>query len=112
MRFAIPTAEGKLCLHFGHAQAFVLLDVDPDSKEIKTTQTLTPPVHQPGVLPQWMHEQGVNVVIAGGMGVRAQQLLMAKSIEVVPGAPALEPELLVQQYLSKALKTGDNACSH
>jgi hypothetical protein len=28
-------------------------------------ETLDPPPHEPGVLPRWLKEQGVNVVIAG-----------------------------------------------
>lgn len=35
---------------------------------------LTPPPHEPGVLPKWLHDQGVNLIIAGGMGQRAQGL--------------------------------------
>ena len=28
MRFAIPLAEGQLCMHFGHCEQFALVDVD------------------------------------------------------------------------------------
>ncbi|NLF18973.1 MAG: ATPase, partial [Lentisphaerae bacterium] len=29
MRLAIPIADGRLSLHFGHCESFALIDVDP-----------------------------------------------------------------------------------
>ena len=72
MRIAVPTANGKLCMHFGHCQQFVLVDVE--GEEITKVEAATPPPHAPGVLPKWLHEQGANVIIASGMGMRAQNL--------------------------------------
>ena len=34
MKIAIPLAEGKLCIHFGHCETFALIDVDVEKKEI------------------------------------------------------------------------------
>jgi len=31
MKFAVPTNEGKLCVHFGHCEAFALIDTDKNS---------------------------------------------------------------------------------
>jgi len=112
MRIAIPTAEGKLCMHFGHCEQFALLDVDEKTKTIKEKQMLTPPPHEPGVLPKWLHEQGANVIIAGGMGSRAQDLFAENGIKVVIGAPSVTPEQLVDAYVEGTLKSGDNVCDH
>jgi len=112
MRFAIPLAEGRLCLHFGHCQQFALVDADPsDGKPMKLTM-LTPPAHEPGLLPRWLHEQGAEVIIAGGMGQRAQQLFVQNGIQVVVGAPAETPDKLVAAYLDGSLRSGPNACDH
>jgi ATP-binding protein involved in chromosome partitioning len=73
---------------------------------------MTPPAHEPGVLPQWLHEQGANMIIAGGMGQRAQQLFAQAGIQVVCGAGALAPRELVKKYLDGTLVTGDNICDH
>ena len=73
---------------------------------------LTPPPHEPGVLPKWLQEQEVGLVIAGGMGQRAQQLFAEKGIRVVVGAPVESPETLVTQYLAGTLATGENVCDH
>lgn len=110
MKFAIPLAEGKLTAHFGHCQEFALVDVE-DNK-IKVKETLVPPPHEPGVLPRWLHEQGTNVIIAGGMGARALDLFAQNGIKVLTGAPPLSPEELVQQYLDNSLLTGANVCDH
>ncbi len=112
MKIAVPLADGKLTAHFGHCGQFAVLDVDPQSKTIRSQVTLDPPAHEPGVLPAWLAEQGVNLVIAGGMGQRAQKLFTDRNIEVIVGAPVDTPEALVSDYLAGALKTGDNICDH
>lgn len=110
MKFAIPLAEGKLTAHFGHCQEFALVDVEDN--QIKKKQTMVPPPHEPGVLPRWLHKQGANVIIAGGMGAKALDLFAQNGIKVLTGALSLAPEELVQQYLDNSLKTGANVCDH
>ena len=112
MKIAIPTVNGMLCQHFGHSDQFAVLTVDTEKKTISTSQLMSPPPHEPGVLPRWLQEQGVTVVIAGGMGQRAQQLLREYGIEVLVGAPQGSPEQIVQTYLKGSLQTGDNLCDH
>ncbi len=111
MRFAVPTAGGKLCAHFGHCESFALIDVDPKGEIINESYLEAPP-HQPGLLPKWLYEKGVNCVIAGGMGVRAQQLFAQLGMTVVVGAQGEEPKEVVKQYLRGTLKIGPNVCDH
>ena len=112
MRVAIPVVEGRLSPHFGHCEEFALIDVDPEKKEITRTRMIPAPDHQPGLLPRWLHEQGATVIIAGGMGGRAQDLFGQSGIRVVIGAPTEEPEAIVAAYLSDSLQTGENICDH
>jgi len=112
MRIAVPLAQGKLSLHFGHCEEFAMVDVDEQTKEISNITRLQPPAHQPGVLPQWLSEQKANIIIAGGMGQRAQQLFAQNGVDVVIGATASSPEELVSAYLRGTLETGDNICDH
>lgn len=112
MRIAIPVANGKLAMHFGHCEQFALLDVDPQNKAILKTETIAAPAHEPGLLPRWLNEKGADVIIAGGMGQRALGLFAEQGIQVITGAPNLEPEALVQQYLAGSLRTGPNVCDH
>ena len=112
MKIAIPVANQQLCMHFGHCETFAVLTVDPSTKKITGRETLVPPPHEPGVLPAWLGEQKVNVIIAGGMGQRAQQLFAEQNIAVVVGAPAGSPEDLAKSYLAGTLISGANACDH
>ncbi len=112
LRIAIPIIDGRLCAHFGHCQMFALVDVDEDAKTIIKRDDQVPPPHEPGVLPRWLAENKVNLIIAGGMGQRAHQLFKAQDIGVIVGAPADTPEELIKKYLDKSLVTGVNLCDH
>lgn len=112
MKIAIPVAEGQLCMHFGHCEQFVIIEADERTRKISGQSRLTPPPHEPGVLPKWLHEQGANVIIAGGMGQRAQSLFAENGIKVVVGALAGDPEQLAKAFLDGSLKTGGNVCDH
>lgn len=112
MKIAIPTADGRLSAHFGHCEQFAILDVDSANKTILGAQYLVPPPHEPGVLPRWLCEQGANVIIAGGMGQRAQNLFAEQGIKVIVGASAASPEEIVLAYLEGILETGQNLCDH
>ena len=112
MRIAVPLAQGKLSLHFGHCDQFAIFDVDENLKKPINRNDEVPPSHAPGVLPKWLHENNVNVIIASGMGQRAQQLFAQNDIKVVIGASSDSPEELVSAYLQDTLETGDNICDH
>ena len=112
MRIAVPIANGKLAMHFGHCEQFALVDVEPTEKKILTRNDIVPPPHEPGLLPRWLAEQGANVIIAGGMGSRAQMLFAEHNIEVIVGAPAETPETLVTDLMAGTLQSGVNVCDH
>ena len=112
MRIAVPLAQGKLSLHFGHCDQFAIFDVDENLKKLTSRNDAIPPAHAPGVLPKWLHENNVNVIIASGMGQRAQQLFSQNDIKVVIGASSSSPEELVSAYLQDTLETGENICDH
>lgn len=112
MRIAIPTNDGKLCQHFGHCEKFVFIDVDEATKTIANSQAITGPEHAPGILPPWVAEQGATLILAGGMGVRAQELFEEQGIKVILGCQPEVPEKLVLDYLNGVLVTGENTCSH
>ena len=112
MRIAIPLAGGKLAMHFGHCERFALVDVDIEKKQIVSREDVTPPPHEPGLLPRWLAERGANLIIAGGMGQRAQALFAESGIEVRVGARSETPERIAGDYLSGSLQTGENACDH
>ncbi|RKX24001.1 MAG: ATPase [Candidatus Zixiibacteriota bacterium] len=110
MKIAIPTVDGILCPHFGHCQQFAVLDIDPENKSINKTEMLTPPAHEPGVLPSWLSQMGCNLIIAGGMGGRAIDMFQQNGVKVVIGAPNGKPEDVVIAYMNGELTTESNPC--
>jgi ATP-binding protein involved in chromosome partitioning len=112
LRIAVPIANGRLCSHFGHCDTFAVLDVDMEKTAIMSRADLIPPPHEPGLLPRWLQEKGANIVIAGGMGSRAQGLFAERGIKVITGASSDEPEKLVMNFMKGSLMTGDNVCDH
>ncbi|MFC2045509.1 NifB/NifX family molybdenum-iron cluster-binding protein [Chloroflexota bacterium] len=112
MRYAVPVSGGGLSAHFGHCENFALFDVEDEERRIIRKELVPAPEHQPGLLPEWLAEQGVSVVIADGMGLRAQSLFNESNIEVVVGACENDPEKAVLMYLDGNLVTGDNVCDH
>jgi predicted Fe-Mo cluster-binding NifX family protein len=112
MKIAIPVENGHLCTHFGHGAEFAVYDVDSAAKTTRAKAVHRAPLHEPGVLPRWLHEQGANVIITGGMGQRAQQLFAQNGIQVVMGAPPDLADDVVTAYLAGTLQTGANPCDH
>jgi len=112
MKIAIPLANGKLAMHFGHCERFALIDVDADTKKIIKSDEVTPPPHEPGLLPKWLAEHGVNLIIAGGMGQRALMLFAENNIQVIVGACSESPEKLIDDYFSETLQLTGNVCDH
>jgi len=112
MRIVIPVSEGRLDPHFGHCRSFVLIDVEVEEQKILATTTMDAPPHEPGSLPIWIAEQGADLVLAGGMGGRAIQILADKGVEVIVGAPSIDPESVVRSYLAGEIGAGANACDH
>ena len=111
-KIAIPVVEGHLSAHFGHCEEFALFDVDREGKKIIKEARIPAPPHEPGLLPVWLKEKGARMIIAGGMGSRAQGLFAENGITVVVGAASGNPENLVADYLNGNLQSGDNICDH
>ncbi|MCF8335728.1 MAG: NifB/NifX family molybdenum-iron cluster-binding protein [Bacteroidales bacterium] len=109
-KIAIPMSQGKVARHFGHCQVFHLFEVN-DSK-IENEESLTPPPHQPGVIPKWIHHQGATDVIAGGMGQRAIDIFNQLGINVYVGAPGKDSRTIIEAFLNGTLETHANLCDH
>jgi ATP-binding protein involved in chromosome partitioning len=112
MRIAIPLTNGLLAGHFGHCEHFAFIDVDTSKKTILSSAQEAAPEHEPGLLPRWLRDRGVSVVIAGGMGSRARNLFAQAGVEVLTGAESREPEAIASDYLNGKLVTGANSCDH
>jgi len=70
VKIAIATESGYVSAHFGRCPAYTLVDIE--NGKVVGQQDIPNPGHSPGFLPGYLSEKGVNVIIAGGMGPRAQ----------------------------------------
>jgi predicted Fe-Mo cluster-binding NifX family protein len=109
-KIAIPTVNRQLTLHFGHCEQFAIVKIEDNA--VTDIEYVDPPVHQPGVYPAFLAGLGVNVIISGGMGQKAQSLFAANNIQVVIGIDHGNPRELAEMYLNNGLVTGNNPCHH
>lgn len=73
--------------HFGRCPFFTLIDMEED--QVKTVQVVENPYfhgHEPGQVPAFVHDQGADVMLAGGMGGRAVAFFEQYGIKPVTGA--------------------------
>lgn len=110
MKIAIPLAGETLCTHFGHCQQFAFLTVK--DRQVVKAERLTPPPHAPGVIPNWVADQGCTDIIVGGIGEAAQSILKNRNVNVLCGAPSDTPENLAALFLSGVLTDQGSTCNH
>ena len=109
MRIAISSdddrgLEGVVSHHFGRCPYYTLVDIEDG--EVKHTEVISNPYygqHAPGVVPQFIHNKGADVMITGGMGARAMAFFQQYGIEVVTGASGTVRYAL-EHYLHGELK--------
>lgn len=111
MKIALPlNLDSSLSVHFGGAEMAALFEVDPVAGTILSQEEVKPPVASPCAWSGWLREQGVSLVIAGGMGEGARAGLQAAGIAAIAGADTPEPRRLVEQWLRGGLAEGINPC--
>jgi predicted Fe-Mo cluster-binding NifX family protein len=107
MRLAIPLTEGKLAGHVSRCQEFALVDVDRHTGIVRGRRSTAVPPAEAARVPQWLADQGAQVLIVGSMGQRDCDLFSDHGIRTVRGAPPETPGQLVAAYVAGRLRTGD-----
>lgn len=107
MKIAIAKENNRVSGHFGHCEGFQVYEVN--GKEIMGSIYLQNPGHKPGFLPKFLSENEVDVIIAGGMGARAQELFSAHSIDVVVGVQG-DIEETIKGYVKGAIESTNSVC--
>jgi predicted Fe-Mo cluster-binding NifX family protein len=110
MKIAIPVENGRLHDNFGACRQFALVEVDADNKLVLRTSIVSAPEHPPGRFPRWLRDQGVQVVVSGGIGPRALTLFGRCSIAVRTGTPGAPVEQVVTAYLNGELAMTPAGC--
>ncbi|MCR5395581.1 MAG: DUF134 domain-containing protein [Bacteroidales bacterium] len=109
-KIAIPTNDGVLFPHFGKAPQVTIVTVQ-DGK-VTESVVLEAPEHEHGAMPKFIAAQACTDVLCGGLGAGAVNMLNQLGIQVHAGAPAIDVEQLLQQYLGGTIVYGDGSCHH
>ena len=109
MRVAIAQDTNEVAAHFGRCPHYTLVDI-ADGRVIEKN-VIDNPGHEPGFLPGFLSTQGVNCIIAGGMGPRAVTLFRTEGIEVIVGVSG-SVDQTITDYLAGELAVGDSRCEH
>ena len=109
MIVAIATDNKMVAQHFGRCPEYTLFEIIDGT--IGSEKVIANPGHEPGFLPAYLAKMGVNTIIAGGMGPRAQSLFAAENIESYIGISG-DVKDVVEDYLAGKLQSGPSTCDH
>jgi len=109
MRVAISTDGEMVAAHFGRCEAYTIGDIG-DGTVIKT-ERIANPGHEPGFLPGYLAERGVECIVAGGMGPRAHGLFAERGIQTIVGVTGSIADAL-NALARGALEGGGSTCDH
>jgi len=107
MKIAAACEGRQIFGHFGHCENFRIFETENGA--ITGETSLPNPGHKPGFLPNYLADQGVNVILAGGMGGGAAEICRARGIEVITGA-AGDSRAAAEAYLRGELKSAGVGC--
>lgn len=109
MKYAIPVSGAQLSSHFGQSTEFMIIDTNRNG-QIISKKTISTVAHNCGGLPGLLADQGVKVVLAGGMGLGPRMAFERNGIEVVLGVTEPDPEKAAMAHLNRTLVSGQNVC--
>lgn len=101
--------KSEVSPHFGRCPYYALVDLDEENEQVvEHVRTVANPYyghHQPGQIPAFIHSQGVNVMVAGGMGAGAISYFGQLGIDVATGASGSVREA-IERYQKGELNGG------
>jgi predicted Fe-Mo cluster-binding NifX family protein len=109
MKVAVSTDNGQVAAHFGRCPEYTIAEVSEGA--VQKTEVIPNPGHQPGFLPRYLAEKGVEAIICGGAGPRARALFDEQGITVWLGV-AGPVDGVLGQYAAGTLVAGDSTCDH
>lgn len=107
MRVAVSVDDGKVSMHFGRCQIYVLFDIE--NGEIVNREEVKNPGHQPFFLPKFLAKRKVNLLLTGGIGPRAINLFKEFGIKVISNAEG-SLEDTIKKYLDGDLDENVEPC--
>ena len=109
MKIAVTYDNGNVFQHFGKTESFKVYEV-ADSKVV-SSEVISSNGSGHGALAGLLAEQGVDVLICGGIGGGAQAALTEAGIELCAGAQG-DTDQAVESYLKGELVSSGVNCDH
>jgi predicted Fe-Mo cluster-binding NifX family protein len=111
IKIAIPTTGNVVDNHFGHCEMYTVITAD-DDLNITGTEILPSPqgCGCKSNIASVFQEIGVSVMLAGGIGAGAIQVLNLHGIGVIRGCSG-EVNKLAEMYLKGALTDSGESCA-
>lgn len=109
MIIAVATENEMVAQHFGRCPEYTLFKISDGA--VDEEKVIPNPGHEPGFLPGYLANMGVNSIIAGGMGQRAVSLFQAENIETFVGISG-PVRGVIGAYLAGDLQPGVSSCEH
>ena len=109
MRVAVTYKDNEVFQHFGHSEEFKLYEVE-DGK-VASSKVIGSNGSGHGALATLLADEGVNVLICGGIGGGAMDALTEAGIEVVAGVSGNTDDA-VNAYLNGELESTGVNCDH
>ena len=106
-KVAIAAKDGVVADHFGHCDGFMVYSIEGNGSAQK--EFVPNPGHKPGYLPNFLHDRGVQVIIAGGMGSSAVDIFRENEIDVITGAQGAVDDVM-NRYLDGSLLSTGSVC--
>jgi predicted Fe-Mo cluster-binding NifX family protein len=101
-----------LSAHFGTCGSFLLLEVEDNQvKSRKEVENEYANHHSGCQVPDYIKSMDVDVVITGGMGMKAVEKCNMHNMEVILGHTGTVDEI-IERYLKGELDSIGSACSH
>lgn len=110
MRVAIPMIGEQFSPHFGRCEGLFLCEIDPDTRQLTRPRAIRRTATGCESLPQWIQSMGVDMVLAGGIGAGAQQLLNQMGIRYSAGHEGDRPEQVIEHFFKHTGEDLPNAC--
>ena len=109
MKIAVTYDNGNIFQHFGKTENFKVYEVEDN--QVVSSEVIGSNGTGHGALAGLLSEQGVDVLICGGIGGGAQAALAEAGVELCSGAEG-DVDAAVEAYLNGTLTSAGATCDH
>lgn len=110
MKIAVTYENGQVFQHFGHTSQFKVYDVE--DKKIDSAEIVDTNGQGHGALAGFLLNEGVDVLICGGIGGGARNALAEAGIQLYPGASSQADDQVTAFLDGQLVYDPDTMCSH